>query len=62
MAKPNYSFEKRQRELEKKRKKAEKLANKAARANEPAPPPGEAEGDQAQQVDPSQPTPEVPKE
>jgi hypothetical protein len=30
MAKPNYSFEKRQRELEKKRKKEEKVARKAA--------------------------------
>jgi hypothetical protein len=45
MAKPNYSFEKRQRELAKKKKKEEKLAEKAARktpglggndANEPA--------------------------
>ena len=31
MAKPNYSFEKRQRELAKKKKKEEKLAEKAAR-------------------------------
>ena len=31
MAKPNYSFEKRQRELAKKKKKAEKDAEKAAR-------------------------------
>ena len=30
MAKPNYSFEKRQRELAKKRKKEEKAAKKAA--------------------------------
>ena len=30
MPKPNYGFEKRQRELEKKRKKAEKVARKAA--------------------------------
>ena len=30
MAKPNYGFEKRQRELEKKRKKEEKAARKAA--------------------------------
>ncbi len=30
MAKPNYSFEKRQRELEKKRKKEEKAQRKAA--------------------------------
>ncbi len=31
MAKPNYSFEKRQRELAKQKKKAEKEAEKAAR-------------------------------
>lgn len=31
MAKPNYSFEKRQRELAKKKKKEDKLAEKAAR-------------------------------
>jgi hypothetical protein len=31
MAKPNYSFEKRQRELAKKKKKEEKLKDKAAR-------------------------------
>ncbi len=30
MAKPNYSFEKRQKELAKKKKKEEKLAQKAA--------------------------------
>ena len=54
MPKPNYSFEKRQRELEKKRKKAEKEAEKAARKN--APP------DQPEQLDPSQPVPEPPKE
>jgi hypothetical protein len=30
LAKPNYSFEKRQRELAKKKKKEEKAANKAA--------------------------------
>ena len=33
---PNYSFEKRQRELEKKRKNAEKAARKAAPAPAPA--------------------------
>ena len=40
MAKPNYSFEKRQRELAQKKKKEEKLAQKqAARdAARPAPP------------------------
>ena len=31
MAKPNYSFEKRQRELAKKRKKEDKIAERAAR-------------------------------
>lgn len=36
MAKPNYSFEKRQRELAKKKKQDEKLAKK--QANKPAPP------------------------
>ena len=54
MPKPNYSFEKRQRELEKKRKKAEKEADKAARKNAPSEP--------MQQLDPSQPVPEQPKE
>lgn len=37
MAKPNYSFEKRQRELEKKRKKQEKEDRKTA-LKQPAPP------------------------
>ena len=38
MAKPNYSFEKRQRELAKKKKKEEKLKEKAGRkVGEPAP-------------------------
>ncbi len=48
MAKPNYSFEKRQRELAKKKKKEEKLKDKAGRKvgdGEPeqgaAPPDGE---------------------
>jgi predicted Holliday junction resolvase-like endonuclease len=35
MAKPNYSFEKRQRELAKKKKKEEKLKEKAERKSEP---------------------------
>lgn len=35
MAKPNYSFEKRQRELAKKKKKEEKLKEKAGRKAEP---------------------------
>jgi hypothetical protein len=38
MAKPNYSFEKRQRELAKKKKKEEKLQERAARKT--AAPPG----------------------
>lgn len=38
MAKPNYSFEKRQRELAKKKKKEEKLRDKAGRkVGDPAP-------------------------
>lgn len=47
MAKPNYSFEKRQRELEKKRKKEEKALRK--NAPQPATPvvtPPEQEGSQ----------------
>ena len=52
MAKPNYSFEKRQRELAKKKKKEEKLKEKAGRkVGDPVPesestaaaPPGEAQ-------------------
>jgi predicted neutral ceramidase superfamily lipid hydrolase len=38
MAKPNYSFEKRQRELAKKKKKEEKLQERAARKSTPAGP------------------------
>ena len=53
MPKPNYSYEKRQRELEKKRKKAEKEAEKSARKHAPETP---------AQIDPSQPVPEPPKE
>lgn len=34
MAKPNYSFEKRQRDIQKQQKKAEKLAKKAAAKEE----------------------------
>lgn len=36
MAKPNYSFEKRQRELAKKKKKEQKLARKASGKEEPS--------------------------
>jgi hypothetical protein len=37
VAKPNYSFEKRQKELAKKRKKEEKRLRKAGTPNEPTP-------------------------
>jgi hypothetical protein len=43
MAKPNYSFEKRQRELAKKKKKEEKLKEKAGRKA------GTGQGDEAGQ-------------
>lgn len=36
MAKPNFGFEKRQRELEKKRKKEEKLQRKLDKKNPPS--------------------------
>lgn len=36
MAKPNYSFEKRQRDIQKQQKKAEKLAKKASAKEEVA--------------------------
>lgn len=38
MAKPNYAFEKRQRELEKKRKKADKAAGKKTAPEQPPAP------------------------
>jgi hypothetical protein len=41
MAKPNYSFEKRQRELAKKKKKEEKLKEKAERKASPGQPGGD---------------------
>lgn len=44
MAKPNYSFEKRQRERLKKQKKEEKLAQRRAGANKPE---GATEGDES---------------
>ena len=56
MPKPNYSFQKRQRELEKKRKKAEKQAEKAANKNAPPPAPDEPDASQLA------PEPEPPKE
>ncbi len=42
MAKPNYAFQKRQRELAKKQKKEEKKKQKEAAAAPPAPPAGES--------------------
>ena len=45
MAKPNYSFEKRQRELAKQKKKAEKEAEKAARKRAGQPPEAETPED-----------------
>jgi len=44
MAKPNYSFEKRQRELAKKKKKEEKLKEKADRKQHGDAPGGDDEG------------------
>ncbi|MCX7033600.1 MAG: hypothetical protein NT046_06460 [Arenimonas sp.] len=54
MAKPNYSFEKRQRELAKQKKKAEKDAEKAARkrAGEPAQA-GDSDEDGAEPAEPA---------
>ncbi len=63
MAKPNYSFEKRQRELAKKKKKEEKERDKAARraaggADAPADdadlPPGEEAGAPSDELKPPQ--------
>ncbi len=54
MAKPNYSFEKRQRELAKKKKKEEKLKEKAERKSGDQAAPDEAGGeDTADAVVPS---------
>ena len=49
MAKPNYSFEKRQRELAKRKKKESKAEEKAARKTHPGDPmnPNEAAADDA---------------
>jgi len=41
MAKPNYSFEKRQREIAKKKKQDEKLAKKQAAKDAANPPPSD---------------------
>jgi hypothetical protein len=60
MAKPNYSFEKRQRELAKKKKKEEKLKEKAGRkVGEGAPDdaPDDEETTGAAPVEPGQPAP-----
>jgi hypothetical protein len=58
LAKPNYSFEKRQRELAKKKKKEEKEKEKAARKAAGLPPLADEpeEGDEpGSQADPAQP-------
>ena len=47
MAKPNYSFEKRQREIAKKKKQDEKLAKKQAAKDEANPPTEHAVDDKA---------------
>ena len=51
MAKPNYSYEKRQKELAKKAKKEEKLKRKAGKAEDAAPeggaPPATPDADKA---------------
>ncbi|KFN48669.1 hypothetical protein [Arenimonas composti] len=59
MAKPNYSFEKRQRELAKQKKKAEKEAEKALRkrANAGAPDAPPADADLLENTDPGDPAP-----
>ena len=58
MAKPNYSFEKRQRELAKKKKKEEKAREKAERKTSPGMPgdaPAEGQGAEAGAVSPPEP-------
>jgi hypothetical protein len=55
MAKPNYSFEKRQRELAKAKKKAEKDAEKAARKRAGEPPAADADDDGETPADDGQP-------
>lgn len=65
MPKPNFAFQKRQRELEKKRKKADKDARKnapPATSDEAATTDAPATADAPAQLDPSQPVPEMPKE
>lgn len=51
MAKPNYSFEKRQRERLKKQKKEEKLAQRKAGANKPDGTPSDEQGGEATPAD-----------
>jgi len=54
LAKPNYSFEKRQRELAKKKKKEEKEREKAARKAAGLPPLADTpEGDDADEGEPA---------
>ena len=50
MAKPNYSFEKRQRELAKKKKKEEKEKEKTARKAAGLPPIADDDGNDAEDV------------
>jgi hypothetical protein len=52
LAKPNYSFEKRQRELAKKKKKEEKEREKAARKAAGLPPVPDEPEDNGQQAGP----------
>ena len=58
MAKPNYSFEKRQRELAKKKKKEEKAKEKAERKTGPGQSP-EGESGGGDELSPAQPNPEA---
>ena len=58
MAKTNFQYEKRQKELEKKKKKEEKLKRKAEKGNEP-PADDAADADQAGETPaPDQPAPQ----
>jgi hypothetical protein len=62
MPKPNYAFEKRQRELEKKRKKEEKAERKKHRGEGGTGPEGEAPQDQAAEgTQPGSAPPAVPR-
>ena len=55
MAKPNYSFEKRQRELAKKKKKEEKDRDKAARKAAGLPPVADEPEEESPAAEPGQP-------